>query len=263
MKKYLGKIKTVFAENLLFWEKSCIQICMQDFHEDSLGDMAPLAGRVYQRLKADLFDFQLLPGDRFTESEVAISLKVSRTPVREALMRLQKEGYLQMKFRAGWQVKPFDFRYYQELYDLRTILETASLRAWAKKVPERWQDNLKLLAQFWVIPAFERCQSGEVLFSEDEQFHRTLVSWGENREITRLHDEITERIRIIRRLDFSDEARRTATYQEHEMILEYLQKRQVEEACGALEAHIASSRASVETITLARLETARFLRYGQ
>ncbi len=235
---------------------------MQDFHGNLPGDMAPLAARVYQRLKTELFDFQLLPGDRFTENEVATNLNVSRTPVREALMRLQKEGYLQMKFRAGWQVKPFDFRYYQELYDLRIILETASLKAWAKTASDKWLAQLTALAEFWMVPPFERSQSGQILFGEDEVFHRTLVSWGENREVMRLHEEITERIRIIRRLDFSDDARLTATYNEHELILKHLKLGQVEQACQVLESHIAASRASVETITLARLETARFLRYS-
>ncbi|HTH13992.1 MAG TPA: GntR family transcriptional regulator, partial [Spirochaetia bacterium] len=84
--------------------------------------------RVYQQFKQDLFDFVLLPGDRFTETEVGHRLEASRTPVREALFRLAQEGYLQMKSRAGWMVKPFEFRQFQELYDLRSLLETGSIR---------------------------------------------------------------------------------------------------------------------------------------
>ena len=44
---------------------------------------------------------------------------MSRTPVREALFRLELEGYVQVAFRSGWSVAPFDFRKLEELYDLR------------------------------------------------------------------------------------------------------------------------------------------------
>ena len=64
-----------------------------------------LAEGVYQSIKQDIFDFRLLPGDRFTEGQVASRLNVSRTPVREGLQRLEKEGYLHVHFRAGWSVR--------------------------------------------------------------------------------------------------------------------------------------------------------------
>jgi hypothetical protein len=69
-----------------------------------------LATLVYERLKQDIFDFRMLPGDRFTESEISERTQASRTPVREALYRLEHDGYVEVMFRSGWRVKPFDFR---------------------------------------------------------------------------------------------------------------------------------------------------------
>ena len=86
-----------------------------------------LADVAYARIKASLFDFELLPGDRFSETEVAARLKMSRTPVRDALYRLEREGYLQVQLRVGWSVQPFDFRRFEDFYDLRLILEEASV----------------------------------------------------------------------------------------------------------------------------------------
>ncbi|NWE23906.1 GntR family transcriptional regulator, partial [Pseudomonas sp. P7548] len=86
-----------------------------------------LAEQVYTQLKADIFDFRLLPGDRFSEGDVAGRMDVSRTPVRQALYRLEKEGYVEVYFRSGWQVKPFDFAYFEELYDVRIVLELAAV----------------------------------------------------------------------------------------------------------------------------------------
>src|SRR6202012_5218099 len=88
---------------------------------------ANLAGEVYGRLRADIFDFRLLPGDRFSETEIADRLQVSRTPVREALFRLQRDGYVDVLYRSGWQVRPFDMRYFENLYEVRVVLETAAI----------------------------------------------------------------------------------------------------------------------------------------
>ena len=87
-----------------------------------------LAERIYRQLKKDIFDFRLLPGDRFSENEIAERMGASRTPVREALFRLERETYVQVLQRSGWQVKPFDFDYFEELYDVRTVLECAAVR---------------------------------------------------------------------------------------------------------------------------------------
>lgn len=87
-----------------------------------------LAERIYQQLKDDIFEFRLLPGDRFSEGEIAERMAVSRTPVRQALYRLQREDYLQVYFRSGWQVKPFDFAHFEELYEVRIVLELEAVR---------------------------------------------------------------------------------------------------------------------------------------
>ncbi|HMC14082.1 MAG TPA: GntR family transcriptional regulator, partial [Albitalea sp.] len=85
------------------------------------------AESAYRRIKAAIFDFVLLPGEGFTESDIAERLGMSRTPVREALFRLELEGYVQVAFRSGWSVSPFDFRKLEELYDLRIVLECTAV----------------------------------------------------------------------------------------------------------------------------------------
>src|SRR5690606_32315828 len=87
-----------------------------------------LTERIYQQIKQDIFSFRLLPGDRFTENEIAERVAASRTPVREALTRLQREGFVEVSFRSGWQVKPFDFRQFEDLYDVRIVLEMAAVK---------------------------------------------------------------------------------------------------------------------------------------
>src|SRR5579862_9320884 len=86
-----------------------------------------LAEQIYQRIKDEISDFRLLPGDRVTETGLAERYKVSRTPVRDALYRLRREGYVEVAFRSGWTISPFDFARFDEFYDLRIILESAAV----------------------------------------------------------------------------------------------------------------------------------------
>lgn len=86
-----------------------------------------LAAHIYARLKADIFDFRLLPGDRFSEGDVASRMQVSRTPVRQALFWLQREGYVEVHFKSGWQVREFDFKYFEDLYEIRIMMESAAI----------------------------------------------------------------------------------------------------------------------------------------
>src|SRR5271170_666004 len=87
----------------------------------------PLAEQVYQQLKSDIFSFRLFPGDRFSENAIAQHYGVSRTPMRDGLFRLQREGYLEVGFRRGWKVAHINFDQLDQLYDLRIVLEVASI----------------------------------------------------------------------------------------------------------------------------------------
>lgn len=214
-----------------------------------------LADRVYQALKNDIFDFRLLPGDRFSESEIATRMEVSRTPVRQALFRLQREGFVEVWFRSGWQVRQFDFAWFEDLYDLRIVLECEAVKRLCLLPSMRRADLLMPLCTFWIDQP--RLQDGILVAQHDEAFHIALVTTAGNGEIARIHRELTEKIRIIRRLDFTDEMRIDATYREHAHILRAVLNQQHEEAQRLLTDHIAISKAEVRKITLHRLQQAR------
>jgi DNA-binding GntR family transcriptional regulator len=215
-----------------------------------------LAERIYAQLKADIFDFRLLPGDRFSEGEVAERMNVSRTPVRQALYRLEKEGYLEVYFRSGWQVKPFDFSYFEELYDVRIILELAAVSHLCR-MEEPSHPVLQGLQAIWRVEEGERQQDTQVVSELDERFHCALVEATGNREMARMHYAITEKIRIIRRLDFTQASRIAATYEEHTQILDAILQRRGEQAQRLLTRHIELSKQQVRNITLHRLQVAR------
>ena len=215
-----------------------------------------LAEQVYAELKAQMHDFRLVPGDRFSEAEIGARLGVSRTPVREALFRLRNEGLLDVESKSGWFVRPLDFGKLEQLYDLRVILECASVaRLCARTEPS--SPALDALKAVWLVPAAERLADGARVGPLDEAFHATLVRATGNDEIARVHWDVTERIRVIRRLDFTRADRVDATYTEHAKILRAVIQRKAEQAQLLLRSHIEQSKAEVRRITLATLHDAR------
>lgn len=212
------------------------------------------AEQVYQKVKEDIFRFRLLPGDRFTESEMAERHGVSRTPVRDALYRLEREGFLQVAFRSGWSVRAFDFQRFDQLYDLRIVLELAAV---ARICESDSKVDLSSLQDIWSVPVAERLDDGKRVGELDEAFHQGLVQATGNLEMARVHQDVTEKIRIVRRLDFTKERRVEMTYDEHQEILRLLAQRKAAQASIALKSHIDASRAEVHKITLHMLHEAR------
>jgi DNA-binding GntR family transcriptional regulator len=216
---------------------------------------ANLAEQVYATLKAEIHDFQLVAGDRFSEAELGNRLGVSRTPVREALFRLRSEGFLDVEPKLGWFVRPIDFAKLEQLYDLRIVLELASVQrlcAHSTALPE-----LDRLKEIWLVPLAERLSDPRRVGANDEQLHATLVRATGNDEMARVHWDVTERIRIVRRLDFTRGDRIEATYSEHAKILRAIIQRKADQAQLLLRAHVDQSKAEVRKITLHTLHEAR------
>ena len=222
-------------------------------------DEAPrlnLAEQVYAQLKADMHDFTLVPGDRLSEAEIGTRLGVSRTPVREALFKLRNEGFLAVEAKTGWFVKPLDFGKLDELYDLRVTLELASILKLCTQGP-RDPAELDALKDAWLVPAAERLSDAREVGMLDERFHATLVHAAGNSEIARVHWDVTERIRIIRRLDFTRADRIDATYAEHAKILRAVLQHKPDQAQLLLKSHIEQSKTEVRKITLHTLHEAK------
>ncbi|MCW5258701.1 GntR family transcriptional regulator [Verminephrobacter aporrectodeae] len=220
------------------------------------------AEQVYEQLKRDVAEFRLVPGDRFTEQAVSERLGVSRTPVRQALTRLQQEGHVEVLYRSGWRVLPFDFDKFEQLYDLRMVLETTAahrLCEGAQNAAHSQQHRALLdgLTTRWLTPMAQRSTDAVQVSQWDEAFHCTLVQAAGNAEMARVHRDVTERIRIIRRLDFTQQARIDATYDEHAKILQAIHARRGAQAEMLLRAHITTSQTEVRKITLHQMHLAR------
>jgi DNA-binding GntR family transcriptional regulator len=219
----------------------------------SRSDGGKLAGAIYEQLKSDIFEFRLLPGTRFSENEVAARVRASRTPVREALFRLEREGYVQVHAKSGWSVQPLDFDALDHLYDLRLVLESAAVQRLCAGNPKL---ALAGLEKIWLVPPRRRLTEGARVARLDEEFHTKLVAAAGNPELAGIHQSITERIRMVRRLDFTHPERIVYTYIEHGQILRAILARRASRAVALLASHIEASKSEVRKISLHRLHLA-------
>lgn len=216
------------------------------------------AEEIYARLREDVFEFRLLPGQRFTETELAEHYGASRTPVREALLRLQTEGLVRGYFRSGWEVVPIDFTRFDHLYELRKLVEVHAVRKLSmRELASEMQSMLDALAAVWIVDKSARLSDARKISLLDESFHTSLVAAAGNPEILRVHAEITDRIRIIRRLDFTYAHRVSNTYDEHAAILRAIQRHKPDQAELLIRAHIDRSQIETRKITLHRLQNVR------
>lgn len=214
--------------------------------------------RVYLQLRQEIYQFVLLPGDRFTEVDIARRLGCSRTPVREALLLLQNEGLVRRCLRNGWEVFPIDFDVYEDLYETRALIEMNSVRSLCSSPsPKVNRDVLVSLKAIWVVAPEAQLLECDNIASLDEQFHIALTEAAGNRELATILTNITNRIRIMRRLDFEYETRIAQTYKEHAELLDAIEQRDEERAVALISAHIKDAYKGASTITLRRLQGVR------
>ncbi|WP_239649792.1 GntR family transcriptional regulator [Methylocucumis oryzae] len=195
-----------------------------------------MAQSIYSELRQMILNFEIQPNSRLTETELAGYFKVSRTPIREALQRLETEELIIIRSKQGCFVRPIDLDEFKDYYQIRINLEMLSLEIACINMSD---DALKSLAKEWEVNPFKD-EDGEAerVANLDEAFHLKLAEGGGNRALFKLLSDINHRIRIVRRLDFTDKERIAKTYEEHHRILQHLLARDLPAAKNEMMRHI-------------------------
>lgn len=133
---------------------------------------------------------------------------------------------------------------------------------WGGPTPRRTDHGvnrilLDELAAIWLVSAADRSQDAQQVAQWDEAFHCTLVAAAGNAEMARVHRDVTDRIRLIRRQESSKQPRIDATYDEHSKILQAILQKRGDQAALLLRAHIQSSQTEVRKITRHQVHLAR------
>lgn len=210
---------------------------------------------VYNSLREMILNFELYPGTRITESELADMFKVSRTPIRSAVQRLETEGYMSVLPKQGCFVRNIDVDQLMQYYQVRKALEALSLELACTYMSDT---ALRELADEWDPEKFkDRSNNADEMESRDESFHVALAEGGGNLALTHYLIDLNRNIRVIRRIDFTNEPGIDRTYSEHYEICQHLLNRDLAAAQRAMLAHINVSENFAKTLTLNQLAKAR------
>jgi len=132
----------------------------------------PIREKVYNDLKSAILSGSFDPGERLTEEHLARKMKVSRTPVREALHKLESEGLIKPRKKRGFIASRDSKEEVEELFELRAVLEGYTLKLISKKISEETLEQLNGLIEK-AKEALRRNRIDEV-FKWNTQFHDTL-----------------------------------------------------------------------------------------
>jgi DNA-binding GntR family transcriptional regulator len=155
----------------------------------------PVREKVYHYLKSSVLSGRFDPGERLTEEHIAKKLKVSRTPVREALHKLESEGLIKPREKRGFIASRDSKEEVEELLELRAILEGYALRLISERVSEERLEQLNGLIDK-AEEALRRNRIDEV-FKWNTEFHDTLHELVSDRD--RLHGLIVNMRKYVLR----------------------------------------------------------------
>lgn len=200
---------------------------------------ADTVARIYDRLHQMAIRFEIPPDERLNEVELAGRLKVSRTPLREALNRLVTEGLLIFEPNRGFRCRPLDTKETIDLYEAREVVELGAVRL---AVARAESGAIRDLARFWQDVAAREHRPTTELLRDDEEFHERLAALSGNGELVRALKSINARIHFVRWMDLEREERRAKTYREHFELLAALAARDEDGCARILCAHIERRR---------------------
>lgn len=210
----------------------------------------PLGERVYHQLRHDLASGAVVPTERLSEERLAGIYGVSRTPVREALARLQADGLVERHPDGLYPYRP-RLEDLDDLFELRVVLEARGIqrvtRTTSATSAPRGHDLDEVRAQLrhWRRLRDDPPAPSPSLLTEDERFHTTLLAAAGNTALAEALTAVQVRLRPVRFLDLPTPERVTHMITDHITIAEHLLAGAPETALSVLVAHIDSSRTHV------------------
>ena len=200
--------------------------------------------QVYQYLKTALIKGELHTGEIYSEQQVADQLNVSRTPVREAVLRLTHEGMLEVHANRGWMVRPVSEDDLREIVAARIAIEGYSIRWLTVQAPEHmWKKSLARLAA--VQEKSRAYIEGDTEHYEfmklDTAFHTLLVAATGNSYLIRIHEQMRTKLEQAIFTSLPHRRRHAEAWEEHAAILAGIERRDEAEAMRAFMAHMTAT----------------------
>lgn len=198
-----------------------------------------ISDSVAAELRRRIVDGRLPPGERINEVHLARQLGVSRTPLREALSRLAAEGALTTVPRIGFFVRPLSLEEFEQIYDIRPILDPEALRL-AGLPDSRTLERLDKLNR-----RLATVRDPEAAIAVDDEFHLLLFDRCPNRVLIEMIQNIILRTRRYELALMRETPNVLRATEDHQRILAALRRRDLRAACAALKRNMQWGRAPI------------------
>jgi len=197
--------------------------------------------RVFQLVRQDILTCELKPGEELREADLALRYGVSKTPVRDAMQKLEFEGLIEIEPRRGHRVRPVSMRDAEDILELRAVLECAVVSKIARRAEPEELASLDSLREC-------RCDSVRAFADYNRRFHATLAQMSGNRRLAEETVRVMEfydRLAIVSLTLLSREGGFDTPLADHNAIIDALQARNGRLATRLVRDHVDRSRAQI------------------
>lgn len=193
--------------------------------------------QAYAVLLSEIRAGRFAPGDRLREEDVGARLKLSRTPVREALRRLENDGIVEHRPRVGAVIRSLSHTEIVELYEMRFVLERTAAEMAAKHGASAEFDALDALND-QIEADRDRPERGAAI---NQDFHRGLYLAGRNRFLLEAARALNNALLLLGPTTYTDPERIDVVVREHRALITALRSSDAETAGAAAQAHLQTS----------------------
>lgn len=216
---------------------------MDNFHID-MNEYLPLRDVVFHTLRNAILKGELQPGERLMEIQLAQKLGVSRTPVREALRKLELEGLVLMMPRKGAVVADITIQDLEDVLEVRTALEELAVQKACDTITEEQLKELKRAAN-----EFKRCAESENILAcaeADVQFHEVIYGAANNKRLQQMLTNLREQMYRYRMEYLKDKRMYSTLIEEHDMIRKAIKRRDRVKAGMMMRTHITNQKNEIK-----------------
>lgn len=191
-----------------------------------LENYKPLREIVFEHLREAIIKGKLRPGERLMEMQLADEMGVSRTPVREAIRKLELEGLVIMIPRRGAYVADLSIKDVAETFEIRSALEALAASLAAERItPEEAEEMERILVRIGAAIEEDDIQQ---LVALDEEYHNLLYKASRNDRLMQILNNLREQIQRFRVTTLAVPGRVRGVLQEHRNIAEAISERNAE-----------------------------------
>jgi DNA-binding GntR family transcriptional regulator len=198
---------------------------------------------VHQRLKESIIRGEIAAGTKLAETQLAQKLGVSRTPLREAINRLEQDGFVEIIPRRGAYVKKQSLREILENLELREVLEGLAVRLAARHATPEMIRKMRACFRGFSERNVERSISSYA--HQNIRFHNLIIQASQNRKLIALIRNLFDQMDMVRLHTIVLPGRARKSLSEHSAILQLIEKGSAQTAEKELRAHIADLRQAV------------------